>query len=89
MLKSYPASVHQWSSNQHQSIISECKLWIEQEFSDDSEDEEYQPDKTIEEEDEEYDDDESKCTENNKSFETENDTDNNTSVPVTSFSEKV
>ncbi|XP_050444366.1 GON-4-like protein [Adelges cooleyi] len=76
MLKTYPPSVHQWSPNQQQSIISECRLLIEQEFPDDSEDEEYQPDKNLDEEDEEDDDDESKCTEVNKSFDTEGDVDN-------------
>ncbi|XP_050528258.1 GON-4-like protein isoform X3 [Daktulosphaira vitifoliae] len=73
MLKSYPPSVHQWSPFQQQSIISECRLLIEQEFPDDSEDEEYKPDKILEEDDDEEDDDESKCTEVNKSFDVESD----------------
>lgn len=70
MLKNYP-SVHQ--SPYQQSIISECRLLIEKEFPDDSDDEEYQPDKNLEDDD---DDDESKCTEVNKSFDNEGDTEN-------------
>lgn len=84
MLKNYPASVHQWSPYQQQSIISECRLLIEKEFPDDSEDEEYHPEKTLDEEDEFDDDDESKCHEINKSFGTEgevgNDLEDNTSM---------
>jgi len=70
MLKAYPSTQH-WSLNQQKSIISECRLLIEKEFADDSEDEEYQPDKTLDDDDEEYDDFESKITEMNKSFVTE------------------
>lgn len=67
------------SPSQQQPIISdsECRMLIEKEFPDDSEDEEYHPDKTVEEEDDDEEDDESKCTELNKSLgtgcETEND----------------
>lgn len=76
MLETYPPSVHQWSSVQQQSIISEFRLLIEREFSDDSEDEEYKPDKILEEEDDEYDEDESKCTDMNKSQEIEGEIEN-------------
>ncbi|XP_025419428.1 uncharacterized protein LOC112689793 [Sipha flava] len=63
----------QLSPIQQQPIISEseCRLLIEKEFPDDSEDEEYHPDKTLEEEEDDDYDDESKCTEINKSFETD------------------
>lgn len=78
MLKSYPPSAQQWSSNQQNSIISECRLLIEKEFPDDSEDEEYRPDKNLEDdEEEEYDEDESKFSEANKSFGTDGDVENN------------
>lgn len=73
MLKTYPPSVHQWSTNQQESIISECRLLIEKEFPEDSEDEEYCPPKALDYED----DDESKCTENNKSFDTEGEQESN------------
>ncbi|CAI6353935.1 unnamed protein product [Macrosiphum euphorbiae] len=82
MLNTYPTS---GSTNQQQSILSECTSLIEKEFPDDSEDEEYHPDKMFEEEEDEYDDDEFKLTEVNKSFDTENDqdiTDNKTVVDV-------
>lgn len=90
MLKSYPPSVHQWSLNQQQSIISECRLLIEKEFADDSEDEEYRPDKTLEEDDDDEEEEEFKCSEINKLFEikniTKNDADfseNNTVIGLT------
>ena len=82
MLNTYPTS---GSTNQQQSILSECTSLIEKEFPDDSEDEEYHPDKMFEEEEDEYDDDEFKLTEVNKSFDTENDqdiSDNKTIVDV-------
>jgi len=76
MLNTYPTSTHQLSTNQQQSILSECTSLIEKEFPDDSEDEEYRPDdKMFEEEEDEYDDDEFKLREVNKSFDTENDLD--------------
>lgn len=57
MLKTYPSSVDQWSQNQQQSIISECRSLIDKEFPDDSEDEEYKPDPQIEDDyDDDYDD---------------------------------
>ncbi|VVC37508.1 Hypothetical protein CINCED_3A013548 [Cinara cedri] len=61
MLKTYPSSVDQWSQNQQQSIISECRSLIDNEFPDDSEDEEYKPEPQIEDD---YDDDDEifKCT---------------------------
>lgn len=76
MLKTYPPSVHQWSINQQESIISECRLLIEKEFPEDSEDEEYHPDKALDYEEDDDDDDESKCTEINKSFEVEGEPEN-------------
>ncbi|CAI6371506.1 unnamed protein product [Macrosiphum euphorbiae] len=82
MLNTYPTS---GSTNQQQSILSECTSLIEKEFPDDSEDDEYYPDKMFEEEEDEYDDDEFKLTEVNKSFDTENDqdiSDNKTIVDV-------
>jgi len=82
MLNTYSTS---GSTNQQQSILSECTSFIEKEFPDDSEDDEYYPDKMFEEEEDEYDDDEFKLTEVNKSFDTENDqdiTDNKTVVDV-------
>lgn len=80
MLKTYPPSVHQWSPNQQQSIISECRLLIEKEFADDSEDEEYRPDKTLEDDDDDDDDEEFKCTEINKLIEMENITENDADI---------
>lgn len=90
MLKSYPPSVHQWSSNQQNSMISECRLLIEKEFPDDSEDEEYCPDKNLEDdEEEEYDDEESKFSEMNKSsFETDGEIENDNNS-VLSLNDKV
>lgn len=76
MLKTYPPSVHQWSTNQQESIISECRSLIEKEFPEDSEDEEYCPPKALDYEDDDDDDDESKCTEINKSFDTEGEPEN-------------
>lgn len=75
MLNTYPTFAHQWSTSQQQSILSECTSLIEKEFPDDSEDEEYHPDKMFEEEEDEYDDDEFKLKEVNKSFDMENDPD--------------
>lgn len=84
MLNACPTA-HQWSTNQQQSILSECTSLIEKEFPDDSEDEEYHPDKMFEEEEDEYDDDEFKIREVNKSIDTEHDldiSDNTTAVDV-------
>jgi len=81
MLKEYP-SAQQWSLNQQKSIISECRLLIEKEFADDSEDEEYQPDKTLDDDDEDYDDFESKVTEINKPFEIENNCNDDHTITV-------
>jgi len=89
MLNTYPTSVHQWSTNQQQSILSECTSFIEKEFPDDSEDEEYHPDKLFEEEEDEYDDDEFKLTEVNKSLDTENDQDINENKTAVDVNEKV
>jgi len=85
MLNTYPTSVHQRSTNQQKSILSDCTSLIEKEFPDDSEDEEYHPDKMFEEEEDEDDDDEFKLREINKSFDTENDldiSDNKTVVDI-------
>jgi len=73
LLKAYPPSAQQWSLNQQQSIISECRLLIEKEFAEDSEDEEYKPDKILDDED--VDDVKSKFIEINKAIETNNDYD--------------
>jgi len=91
MLKDYPPSVQQWSPFQQQSIISECRQLIEKEFNDDSEDEEYCPDKSLEGEDFD-DDDDSKCTEINKSFdeiEVENSLDSSKSKFAVDSNDKV
>jgi len=89
MLNTYPTSVHQWSTNQQQSIVSECTSLIEKEFPDDSEDEEYHPDKMFEEEEDEYDEDEFKLREVNKSFDTENDLDIGDNATVVDVNVKV
>ncbi|XP_060847598.1 uncharacterized protein LOC132927152 [Rhopalosiphum padi] len=88
MLNTYPTSAHQWSTNQQQSILSECTSLIEKEFPDDSEDEEYHPDKMFEEEEDEDDDDEFKLKEINKSFESENDPETNDNKTIADLNEK-
>lgn len=70
-------------------MLSECTSLIEKEFLDDSDDEEYHPDKTFKEEEDEYDDDEFKLTEVNKSLDTENDSDINENETVVDVKEKV
>jgi len=89
MLNAYPTSAHQWSTNQQQSILSECTSLIEKEFPDDSEDEEYHPDKMFEEEEDEDDDDEFKLKEVNKSFDTEIDSDITDNKTIVDLNEKV
>lgn len=90
MLNTYPTSVHQFSTNQQQSILSECTSLIEKEFPDDSEDEEYHPDdKMFEEEEDEYDDDEFKLREVNKSLGTENNLDISNNKTVVDVNSKV
>ncbi|XP_025191042.1 GON-4-like protein [Melanaphis sacchari] len=88
MLNNYPTSTHQLSTNQEQSILSECKSLIEKEFPDDSEDEEYHPDKMFEEEEDEDDDDDFKSREVNKSFDTENDPDISDNKTIVDVNEK-
>lgn len=82
MLKTYPPSVQQNSTIQQESIISECRLLIEKEFPDDSEDEEYHPGKLLD-----YEDDDD--TEINKSLETENDADNSENKTIFGSNDKV
>jgi len=90
MLNTYPTSDHQLSTNQQQSILSECTSLIEKEFLDDSEDEEYHPDdKMFEEEEDEYDDDEFKLRKVHKSFDTENNIDISNNKTVVDVNSKV
>lgn len=89
MLNTYPTSAHQWSTNQQQSILSECTSLIEKEFPDDSEDEEYHPDKMFEEEEDEDDDDEFKLKEVYKSLDTEIDSDITDNKTIVDLNEKV
>lgn len=52
-----PTSINQWSPKQPQSIVSECRSLIDNDFPDDSDDEEYEPELQMEDDyDDDYDD---------------------------------